>query len=134
VLKVDIVTPSGNVLEAGNADSLRLPTLDGEITVLPGHVSLVSVLGKGVIIFNVMSSVASQTKYVVYKGFVEIPDGEKVIITAEKIVKADALNKVELETQKKDLELKLTNKDLPDSDRKKYQDQLEDAVIGLSAI
>jgi len=48
-LKLKIVTPERIVLEE-DVDSVTLPTTEGEITILPGHVSLISALKSGDIV------------------------------------------------------------------------------------
>ena len=45
-LKLKIITPEKTVLEE-MVDQVTLPTTEGEITILPGHIALVSALKAG---------------------------------------------------------------------------------------
>ncbi len=68
------------VLFSGKATKVILPTLDGEITVLSGHMPLVGKLAAGTI--RVESS-AGNTTYQVRDGFIEVtPDAVTLLVTA----------------------------------------------------
>lgn len=56
----------------GETDSISLPTSDGEITVLKGHIPLITILKEGEIKF-------SNQVINIKKGFAEI-DGKKVVV------------------------------------------------------
>lgn len=46
-MKLTIVTPEKTLLQEDGLDSLTLPTLEGEITILPNHLPLVTQLASG---------------------------------------------------------------------------------------
>jgi F-type H+-transporting ATPase subunit epsilon len=46
--KLQVYTPAGKVF-AGSANSVKLPSSNGEIGILPGHVNYVGLLGTGVL-------------------------------------------------------------------------------------
>jgi len=46
---LNIYTPNGIVLEGLNCESFIVPTINGEINVLPGHINLISELATGVL-------------------------------------------------------------------------------------
>jgi len=75
-LKLIIITPD-EILVDEMVDQVSLPTTDGEITVLPGHVSLISALGSGDIVAKAKEE---QIPMAVSGGFVKIHDNEVAII------------------------------------------------------
>ena len=72
-LKLKIVTPERLVLE-DTVTQVTLPTTEGEITILPGHVPLISSLGTGEIIakHDAAHSDENESPVAVSGGFVEI--------------------------------------------------------------
>jgi F-type H+-transporting ATPase subunit epsilon len=72
-MKLQILSLAGTLFE-GETNSVSLPSSDGEITVLPEHIPLITLLQKGEIKFN-------DQKLAVEGGFAEI-DGEKVVVLA----------------------------------------------------
>jgi F-type H+-transporting ATPase subunit epsilon len=94
LLKFEITTPERVVLTR-EADSVTLPTADGEITVMPGHVPLVGVLRSGMITVRL----GTDEEYLaVAGGFVEVsPDG-RVAALADSAERAEDLDLAKLET------------------------------------
>lgn len=82
-LQLSVVTPQGTVTEQ-SAESVTIPTADGEITVLPNHIPLVSVLKPGTITAR-MGEKATDIN--VTSGFVQVGSGG-VVILAESAGKA----------------------------------------------
>lgn len=77
-LKLIITTPE-KVVYQDMVDSVTLPTIDGEITVLPNHIPLVSVLKAGELVFRKGGEVFP---YAIGGGFVEV-DGKKLNVLAD---------------------------------------------------
>ena len=67
-LKLKIITPERTVLEE-MVDSVTLPTTEGEITILPGHIALVSALKTGDIVARVNGEPIPMA---VAGGFIEV--------------------------------------------------------------
>ena len=68
LLLLEIVTPEKKVY-SGNADSVVLPTVEGEIGVLPGHIPILTMLDPG----ELEVSVGVKIEYLaVDKGFAQI--------------------------------------------------------------
>src|SRR5690242_2845436 len=82
-LKLKIVTPERLVLEE-MVDQVSLPTTEGEITVLPDHIPLITGLKAGDV---VALSKGEHVPMAVVGGFVEIKQGENK--TTEVAVLAD---------------------------------------------
>jgi F-type H+-transporting ATPase subunit epsilon len=77
-IKIEIVTPE-RVVATEEVDSITLPTQEGEITILKGHIPLVSVLVSGVVETKKGEEVGIMA---VSGGFVEVLNN-KVIVLAD---------------------------------------------------
>lgn len=77
-IKIEIVTPE-RVVATEEVDSITLPTQEGEITILKGHIPLVSVLAPGVVETKKEEEVQIMA---VSGGFVEVFNN-KVIVLAD---------------------------------------------------
>lgn len=82
------VTPEGVVGES-DAASVTLPTADGEITVLPNHIPLVSVLRPGVI--TVRESADTEHHVAASGGFVQV-SAREVNVLADTAERADNID------------------------------------------
>ena len=81
-LKLKIVTPERIILEE-DVDQVTLPTVEGEITVLAGHVPLISALKAGELIAVKDSE---HIPMAVVGGFIEVkntPEGTEVAVLAD---------------------------------------------------
>lgn len=88
MLTYEITTPERQ-LESGEADSVSVPTPDGQITILSHHVPLVSVLGAGEIVIR---SGGEESYYASEGGFIEITDENHVAILADFTVRAEEID------------------------------------------
>jgi F-type H+-transporting ATPase subunit epsilon len=88
-MKIDlqVVTPE-KMAFSGEVDQISLPTRDGQITILPKHVSLVSTIKHGELIIK---NADVETLMVVYGGFVEVRKNQVRVMTdiAERIEEID---------------------------------------------
>lgn len=86
-IKFKIVTPERTVFE-DNIDQVTLPTRDGEITVLPNHIPLISVLQAGEL---VVKTGGEEIAMAVSGGMVEVQKNEITILadTAERAEEID---------------------------------------------
>lgn len=110
-LHLQILSPDGQMYE-GEASEIILQTPQGEIAILPHHVSLFTKISEGEII--VKQSGAKDLPIAVTGGFMEIIEG-KVRILADYAIKTDDINIAKAEAAKKEAEKVLlekeTNKD-----------------------
>ena len=90
--KFKIVTPERVVFE-DTVDAVVLPTVEGEITVLPHHIPLVSLLKAGEIRIKKGSE---EIPLAVSSGVIEV-DGEKVVVLADTAERADELEEAKIE-------------------------------------
>ncbi len=96
-IQFEIVTPERTVLKQ-EVIQVTLPTSSGEITILPGHIPLISVLQAGVIevkrpdnSFEVMS---------VSAGFIEV-SRDKIVILADTAERAEELDEQAVEEMRR---------------------------------
>ena len=75
-LKLKIVTPERTVLEE-EVEMVTIPTTEGEITVLPDHIPLVSALKSGDVVAKVNGEVIPMA---VSGGFIEVRDNVVAIL------------------------------------------------------
>jgi F-type H+-transporting ATPase subunit epsilon len=105
-LKLKIVTPERLVLDE-MVDQVSLPTTEGEITILPEHIPLISALASGDIVALVNGE---HVPMAVVGGFVEIkntPEGTEVAIMADFAEHVSELTEEKIEKAKaRALELK----------------------------
>ena len=93
MITLEIVTPE-RVVAKRQARQISVPTTTGEITVLPHHIPLVSVLEPGVIEIKLDDN--SQEIMAVSGGFIEV-FRDKVVILADTAERADELDEARIE-------------------------------------
>ena len=86
-IKFKIVTPERTVYES-EIDQLTLPTVEGEITVLPNHIPLISVLAPGELVAKYDGE---EVAMAVSGGMIEVQKNEITILadTAERAEEID---------------------------------------------
>lgn len=103
--RLSIITPDRAVYD-GDVDAVTVPTSDGEITVLPGHIPLISTLAPG-------SLIAREGKeahvFAVARGVVEI-EGSSLRVLSEIADPADDLDEKAIEQAKAKAEQLMSDK------------------------
>jgi F-type H+-transporting ATPase subunit epsilon len=94
-LHFELITPDSTVFE-GEVDSVSIPTPDGEITVLPHHIPLISIVTPGSIFLR---KGKEEQLFAVSRGVVEI-DGKSLRILADTADRAEELEEVAIEKAK----------------------------------
>ena len=110
IIQFEIVTPERIVLEEG-VTQVTVPTKDGEITVLPNHIPLVSILVPGVIEVKLPNGDIEVMS--VSGGFIEVLK-EKVVIladTAERAEEIDLMRAEEARTRAEEMKKSETSFD-----------------------
>ncbi|NCN99676.1 ATP synthase F1 subunit epsilon [Candidatus Falkowbacteria bacterium] len=121
-IKFEIVTPERVVLQR-EVLQITIPTTSGEITILPNHIPLVSVLQAGVI--ETTSSDNEVEIMSVSGGFVEV-SWDKVVILADTAERAEELDEGRInEAHKRAAELRNNAKDLDEVQFANISAQLE---------
>ena len=87
-IKFQIVTPEKVVLNE-EVDSLTCPTTTGQITILPGHVPLISSLTHG----ELVAHINGKPQYIaVSGGFVEVRPQSEVVVLADSAEHAEEID------------------------------------------
>jgi F-type H+-transporting ATPase subunit epsilon len=128
MIEVDIVTPSRRILEGAKTDRITLPTASGEITVLPGHTELVTLLSTGVLGFP---AGGAERKFVISYGFT-IVRKDKVIVLAETCEESGEIDVERARQAQKKAEQALSGV-LSEEQMRKYQLKLERSLIRQQA-
>ncbi len=91
-LTLEIVTPEARVY-SDTVDSVVIPTVEGEIGVLPGHIPLLTQVADG----ELRVTKGATTLYLVIGGgFAEI-DADKVAVLAERAISEDQIDEKSVE-------------------------------------
>ncbi len=78
-IQFKIVTPAGMSIEE-TVDSVTVDTADGQITVLPNHTPLLSVLAQGEVMVR---KAGAEESYAIFGGFLEVKKGSEVTLLAD---------------------------------------------------
>ncbi len=76
--KLKVLTPVGVVLEEDQVVSANLPSSQGEIGILPGHVRYSGLLGSGILKYKTNSG--KENKITISEGFCNFLGGELLIL------------------------------------------------------
>lgn len=87
-LKLKIITPRRVVIEE-EIKSITAPSFDGEITILPHHTNLFSLLQEGII--KIIKKNGEEDYLAVGGGYIET-DGEEVIVLVSRAYKQDEVD------------------------------------------
>lgn len=124
-LKLKIATPERLILEEEVA-LVTLPTTEGQITVLPGHVPLISSLGLGEILAKGNTATGEDdVPMTVSGGFIEVkqtPEGSEVIILANT---AEHVSQLDVERAKNRAEELMKMKQASHVDFEHFEAELE---------
>jgi F-type H+-transporting ATPase subunit epsilon len=128
-LTLEIVTPEARVY-SDTIDTVVIPTTEGEIGILPGHIPLLTLVEHGelrVTKGGVESHVAVGT------GFAQI-EGDTVSILAEHAITAEKIDEgaVEAALKRAEEELKNAPKDLDTSELERLQNAVRFAGVQLA--
>ncbi len=92
-----IVTPDGIIYE-DVVDQVSLPTKSGEITVLPHHIPLISVIRSGEIRIQKQNE---ETALAVSSGVLEVRENNEIIVIADTAERAEHIDLERAETARK---------------------------------
>lgn len=96
-INLKIVTPEKVIYQNDQIDQVSIPTSTGEITVLPNHIPLVSILQSGEMVFK---ENGQDQYFALSGGFLEIKDKNEVIILADNVERAHEINLEKAEAAK----------------------------------
>jgi len=130
-IKFEIVTPERVVLRQ-EILQITVPTTSGEITILPDHIPLVSVLQPGVIELKRSDNIVEIMS--VSGGFIEVMK-DKIVILADTAERAEELDEARIqEAHNRAEELKKTAKNRDDVEFTEIAAKLEKELARLRAV
>ncbi len=124
-LILEIITPE-NVVYKDEVNEVVVPTIDGEIAILPNHVNLLTQINPGELIVKKGSSNQSLA---IMGGFLEI-NNNKISILADYAIKAENIQIAQAQEAKKRAE-KLMSEKVSDNDLRVAQGELIKAILEL---
>ena len=92
-ISFEITTPE-RIVYRDEVDQITIPTRDGEITVLPNHIPLVSLLSPGAL---TVKKNGEEVYMATSGGFVEVLPGNKVIVLADTAERSEELDLAAIE-------------------------------------
>lgn len=110
-ISLKIVTPERVVYEDAAIDSVTAMTDSGEITVLPGHVPLVSNLRAGEMRFK---KNGEEILLAASTGFLQVNAGSQVVILADTAERVEELELAKIETAKEHAQKLMLEKHVDD--------------------
>ena len=105
IIKFEIVTPERTVLKE-DIVQVSVPTKEGEITVLPGHIPLIASLNPGVI--EIVKKDDTRNIMSVSGGFIEVSK-DKVVILADTAERAEEIDESRVDAARKQAEDSVKN-------------------------
>jgi F-type H+-transporting ATPase subunit epsilon len=124
-----IVTPERVVYEA-EIDQVTLPTTTGEITILPDHVPLISVLSAGELLIKLGNK---EIPMAVQGGFVEVAKN-KVVVLADSADRIEEIDEQRAEEARKRAEELIKTKKMDASEFAALSAQLEREMVRLKIV
>ena len=105
MIHASIITPDGSIF-SGDVDAISLPTPDGEITVLPHHIPLISIVVPGTIMIR---QGKDEQIFAVSQGVIEV-DGKTIRVLTDTADRAEELQEAAVEAAKTAAEKLLSEK------------------------
>ncbi|MFH0819131.1 MAG: ATP synthase F1 subunit epsilon [Patescibacteria group bacterium] len=99
-IKLIVTAPQGNLYN-DELEQITATTMLGEITILPNHIPLISILQSGELIIQ---KDGKKIPFAVYGGFIEIKNNNEVIILADSAEHVDAIDEANVEAAAKKAE------------------------------
>ncbi len=118
-MKLSIYTPETSLLAQKPVEEVLVPSVKGELGILPGHASIISLLQAGVLKYKTKGS-SSWEKVAIGWGYLEVSK-EEIKVLAESVQTKEALDLVQIEKNLKEIEEELERLDLEPSEREKLE-------------
>jgi F-type H+-transporting ATPase subunit epsilon len=104
-LHLDIITPETTIF-SGDVESVTLPTAQGELTILPRHIPLISIVVPGTVMIKMDGKIEL---FAVSRGVVEV-DGKTMRVLADTADRAAELEEAAIEAAKASAEKLMSEK------------------------
>jgi len=121
---LNIFTPNGVILKGLKCESFIIPTVNGEINVLPGHMNLISTLETGIM---TAKTSMGERKFSITAGLLKVVE-DQVNVLSTTSEKAEDIDIARAQSAKKKAESRLAGDSvLTDVDMIKFRRKLERA-------
>lgn len=107
LLTLKIVSPEKLVFQEGDFESITLPTENGEITILPGHIPLVARINPGEVVAR---KHGKEESLVTTDGFLKLNSKGEVFILADYAVRSEDMEIARVQEAKKKAEEMMKDK------------------------
>lgn len=127
MLKLSIVTQERALLTE-EVDSLTVMTTTGEVTILPGHIPLMSKLADTELVYRVQGVAKS---IALTGGFLNVEPNNTVVILADAAVRSEDINEAKAEEARKRAHDAMQNQKLSKTEMQIAEGELRKAILEL---
>ncbi|AZZ38224.1 ATP synthase F1 subunit epsilon [Bdellovibrio sp. qaytius] len=132
MFKLNLLTPEKKVVVDQEITEAVIPTISGEVDILPGHVPMIANLGTGILKFKVKDTGAI-FKAVISSGYCEVnPEG--VNILTESIQLKEEISEEKAKAQVAEANAKLTKESLTDAQFEETLTDAKKAQVGIDLV
>lgn len=127
MLHLTIVTQEKEVLSQ-EVDSVTAATTSGEVTILPGHVPLMTKLSDGELTYRIKGSVSV---FAVSGGFMNVEPGDKIIVLANAAIRSEDINEAKAQEARRKAQEAMQNQKLTKTEMMIAEGELRKAILEL---
>lgn len=106
-LTLKIITQERELLEV-QAENVTIPTVEGQITVLPKHIPLFTKIRTGELVYR---NNGDETSVVLADGFVDVGPDDTVTVMVDSAIRSDDIDLLKAEEARKRAEESMQNKE-----------------------
>ena len=106
-LHLEIVTPERVVFSEDDVESVTLPAIEGELTILPRHAALMTALQPGPLVFR---KGGQELDVALSGGFLEVRD-DKVVVLADTAERSDEIDAARAEEARREAQTALATRE-----------------------
>lgn len=126
-MRLTIVTQEKELLNT-DIDSLTAMTTSGEVTILPGHIPLMTKLADTELIYRLNGKVES---FAVTGGFLNVEPNNSVVVLADSAVRSDEINEAKVEEARRKAEETMQKEKLGKTEMFIAEGELRKAILQL---
>lgn len=127
MLHLTIVTQEKEVINT-DVDSITATTTSGEVTILPGHVPLMTKLTDTELIYKIKGQAYS---FAITGGFMNVEPSNNVIILTDSAIRSEDINEVRAEEARKKAQETMQNEKLSQTQLLMAEGELRNAILQL---
>jgi F-type H+-transporting ATPase subunit epsilon len=123
VFKLTLVTPEKTIVKDAELSEITLPAYSGELNILPGHSSLMTVLKSGRLTYKLVSGETAE--FVIAWGYCQVTENS-VQVLAESLKSKSELDPAKIAGDLKSADQKLNEETLSEEEYEKLIRQIEE--------